>query len=276
MKIAVHLPQYGRVAGADAITRAARHAEELGFAGVWVSDHIVQPAAQDYPSPYLFDPMVTLTWAAAVTEHVDLGTSVLVVPQHNPLELANMLASLDALSGGRVSLAWASGGRRGSTRRSATGSPIEAPGWTRSCGRGGRSGRTTPRPSPASTWRSPTCGCCPSRRTASLCGWVARARVRVGGPSSSVTGTTSSASPPRKRSGRSPRCAPNGPSPSSWCRCAPVGIPRAWRTIASGPSTRATPTPASATSCARAWRTDLDDWLRSMDQLAALTGTTPL
>lgn len=102
MQIAVHLPQYGRVAGPEAITRAARHAEELGFAGVWVSDHLVAPAAQDYPSPYLFDPLVTLTWAAAVTERVDLGTSVLVVPQHNPLELANTLASLDALSGGRV------------------------------------------------------------------------------------------------------------------------------------------------------------------------------
>jgi probable F420-dependent oxidoreductase len=102
MKIASHLPQYGRVAGPEAVTRAARHAEDLGFAGVWVSDHVVHPAAQGYPSPYLFDPLVTLTWAAAITEHVDLGTSVLVVPQHNPLELANTLASLDALSGGRL------------------------------------------------------------------------------------------------------------------------------------------------------------------------------
>ncbi len=102
MKIGTHLPQYGRVAGPTAITRAARHAEELGFAGVWVSDHVVQPAAQDYPSPYLYDPIVTLTWAAAITERVDLGTSVVVVPQHNPLELANTLASLDSLSGGRV------------------------------------------------------------------------------------------------------------------------------------------------------------------------------
>jgi probable F420-dependent oxidoreductase len=102
MKIGIHLPQYGRVAGAEAISRAARHADELGFHGVWVSDHLVQPAAQDYPSPYLYDPMVTLTWAAAVTEHVDLGTSVLVAPQHSPLELANALASLDSLSGGRV------------------------------------------------------------------------------------------------------------------------------------------------------------------------------
>jgi probable F420-dependent oxidoreductase len=104
MRIGIHLPQYGRVSGPDAITKAARHADQLGFAGVWVSDHVVQPASQDYPSPYLYDPIVTLTWAAAVTQHVGLGTSVLVVPQHNPLELANTLASLDSLSGGRVTV----------------------------------------------------------------------------------------------------------------------------------------------------------------------------
>jgi len=105
MQVGVHLPQYGRVAGAEAIRRAARHAEELGFADVWVSDHIVHPAAQTYPSPHLFDPLVTLTWAAAVTERIGLGTSVLVVPTHNPLELANTLASLDSLSAGRLTVA---------------------------------------------------------------------------------------------------------------------------------------------------------------------------
>lgn len=104
LRVGVHLPQYGRVASATAVTRAARHAEELGFADVWVSDHTVHPAAQDYPSPYLYDPMVTLSWAAAVTERVGLGTSVLVVPTHEPVGLANALASLDNLSGGRVVL----------------------------------------------------------------------------------------------------------------------------------------------------------------------------
>jgi probable F420-dependent oxidoreductase len=93
------------VAGPEAITRAARHAEELGFADVWVSDHVVHPAAQSYPSPYLFDPLVALTWAAAVTDGIGLGTSVLVVPMHNPLELANSLASLDLLSAGRLTVA---------------------------------------------------------------------------------------------------------------------------------------------------------------------------
>lgn len=113
MKIAVHLPQYGRAAGPEAIAKAARAAEGLGFAGLWVSDHIVQPAAQDYPSPFLYEPLLTLAFAAAVTERIGLGTSVLVAPQRNPLETANALASLDALSGGRltvgVGVGWSSG-----------------------------------------------------------------------------------------------------------------------------------------------------------------------
>jgi probable F420-dependent oxidoreductase len=69
-----------------------------------VSDHIVHPATQDYPSPYLYDPLLSLAWAAAATERVGIGTSVLVLPHHNPVELANSLASLDALSNGRLTV----------------------------------------------------------------------------------------------------------------------------------------------------------------------------
>ena len=105
MRYGIHLPQYGRASGPDAIRDAARHAEVLGFDDVWVSDHIVQPAAQTYPSPYLYDPLLTLTWAAAATERIGLGTSVLVVPQYHPLWLATATSSLDALSGGRLVLA---------------------------------------------------------------------------------------------------------------------------------------------------------------------------
>jgi len=105
MDVGIHLPQYGRAASPEAISAAARHAEELGFADVWVSDHTVQPADQGYPSPYLFDPLLALTWAAAATSRVGLGTSVLVVPTHEPVALANRLASLDALSAGRLRLA---------------------------------------------------------------------------------------------------------------------------------------------------------------------------
>jgi probable F420-dependent oxidoreductase len=104
MTYGIHLPQYGQVASGEAVARAARHAEELGFTDVWVSDHIVHPAEQSYPSPYLLDPFATLTWAAAVTERVRVGTSVIVVPQHNPVWLANHLATVDAMSGGRLVL----------------------------------------------------------------------------------------------------------------------------------------------------------------------------
>ena len=102
MTYGIHLPQYGRVASGAAVSRAARHAEELGFHDVWVSDHIVHPAEQAYPSPFLLDPFATLSWAAAVTTRVRLGTSVIVVPQHNPVWLANHLATVDAMSGGRL------------------------------------------------------------------------------------------------------------------------------------------------------------------------------
>ena len=113
MEVGIHLPQFGRASGPEAIARAAVLAEELGFATLWVSDHIVQPAAQNYPSPYLYEPLLTLAYAAAVTERIGLGTSVLVAPQRNPLETANALASLDALSKGRltvgVGLGWSEG-----------------------------------------------------------------------------------------------------------------------------------------------------------------------
>ncbi|MDG1876255.1 MAG: TIGR03619 family F420-dependent LLM class oxidoreductase [Acidimicrobiales bacterium] len=104
MRLGIHLPQYGRAASADAITTVARRAEELGFQDVWVSDHVVVPAEQGYPSPYLYEPLLTMAWAAAATSRVRLGTSVLVVPHHHPLGMANSLASLDKLSGGRLTL----------------------------------------------------------------------------------------------------------------------------------------------------------------------------
>jgi probable F420-dependent oxidoreductase len=79
-------------------------AEELGFADLWASDHIVHPAAQEYPSPYLYDPLLALTWAAAATATIGVATSVLVLPQYHPLWLAKTTSSLDALSGGRLKL----------------------------------------------------------------------------------------------------------------------------------------------------------------------------
>jgi probable F420-dependent oxidoreductase len=100
----IHLPQYGRAAGAESIGRAAEHAESLGFADVWVSDHLAVPTGAPYPSPFLFEPLMTLSWAAARTSRVRLATGILVLPYRHPLHLAKEVASLDVLSGGRVLL----------------------------------------------------------------------------------------------------------------------------------------------------------------------------
>ncbi len=105
MRLGIHLPHIGQKAGPDAIRRAAIQAEELGFADVWVSEHIILPKDRMYPPSAVFwDPLLTLTWAAAYTGRVGLGTSVLVLPMRHPLPLAKELATLQNLSGGRLIL----------------------------------------------------------------------------------------------------------------------------------------------------------------------------
>ena len=105
MRLGIHLPHIGRKAGPDTIRRAAIQAEELGFADVWVSEHIIVPKDAAYPPSAIFwDPVLTLTWAAACTSRIGLGTSVLVLPMRHPLPLAKELATLQNLSGGRLIL----------------------------------------------------------------------------------------------------------------------------------------------------------------------------
>ena len=105
MKLGIHLPQIGRKAGPDSIRRAAVQAEDLGLDDVWVSEHIIVPKDGGYPpSPNFWDPVLTLTWAAAATRRVRLGTSVLVLPLRHPLPLAKELATLQNLSSGRLIL----------------------------------------------------------------------------------------------------------------------------------------------------------------------------
>ncbi len=105
MQLGIHLPHIGRKASPDTIRRAALQAEELGFDDVWVSEHIIVPKDNAYPpTPNFWDPVLTLTWAAAVTSRVRLGTSVLVLPLRHPLPLAKELATLQNLSGGRLIL----------------------------------------------------------------------------------------------------------------------------------------------------------------------------
>src|SRR5437763_14733543 len=89
MRLGIHLPHIGRKAGPDAIRRAAMQAEELGFADVWVSEHVILPKNAPYPpSPSFYEPILTLTFAAAVTRRVRLGTRVMVLPLHHPVPMA--------------------------------------------------------------------------------------------------------------------------------------------------------------------------------------------
>jgi probable F420-dependent oxidoreductase len=105
MRLGVHLPHIGCKAGPEAIRRAAVQAEALGFADVWASEHIIVPEGAAYPpSPIFYDPVLTLTWAAAATRRVGLGTSVLVLPMRHPVPLAKELATLQCLSEGRLIL----------------------------------------------------------------------------------------------------------------------------------------------------------------------------
>ena len=68
-----------------------------------MSEHVILPKAAPYPpSPSFYEPILTLTWAAAATRRVRLGTSVLVLPMHHPVPIAKQLATLQCLSGGRV------------------------------------------------------------------------------------------------------------------------------------------------------------------------------
>jgi probable F420-dependent oxidoreductase len=104
MQLGIHLPHAGSQASPELIKRHARQAEDLGLSDVWVSEHIIVPRKEFPRSPLFYDPILTLTWVAAVTERVRLGTSVIVLPMRHPLPLAKELSTLHNLSGGRLIL----------------------------------------------------------------------------------------------------------------------------------------------------------------------------
>ena len=106
MKFGWILPNnWGVTRAADLIDLGVR-AEALGYESVWVNHHVLNVGYVGErlgDRPY-YDALTTLTWIAARTERLRLGTSVLVLPYLNPLVLAKAIATLDVLSGGRVTL----------------------------------------------------------------------------------------------------------------------------------------------------------------------------
>jgi probable F420-dependent oxidoreductase len=100
----VILPNYGLDSSVDGIRRTAELAEELGFASVWATEHIIVGPEGVDPYGRVYDPLVTLAWIAGWTERIGLGTSIVLVPLHNPMHLAKEVATLQELSGGRFTL----------------------------------------------------------------------------------------------------------------------------------------------------------------------------
>jgi len=81
----------------EEVRRAAQRAETLGFRDLWVTENTLDHV-------FCFDPVVVLTYAAAVTTKIGLGASVVVLPVHNPIHVAHQWASLDYISNGRAIL----------------------------------------------------------------------------------------------------------------------------------------------------------------------------
>jgi probable F420-dependent oxidoreductase len=117
VRIGARVPNAGAFPAEIGIPAMARTAEAAGFESLWVSDHVVMPTsfASRYPfaadgrptwppeTPYV-DALIALALIAAVTENATLGTAALVLPLRHPIIVAKQLASLDACSGGRLTL----------------------------------------------------------------------------------------------------------------------------------------------------------------------------
>src|SRR5438128_12175503 len=112
MRIGCSLLNNQGIEDVQALVDLAVRAEERGFDSVWVHDHVFNVGHvfdRIGGKPY-YEPLTLLSFVAARTRRVRLGTSVLVLPYHNPIRLAKTAATLDVLSGGRLTLAVGVGG----------------------------------------------------------------------------------------------------------------------------------------------------------------------
>ncbi|HEV3451641.1 MAG TPA: LLM class F420-dependent oxidoreductase [Acidimicrobiia bacterium] len=115
MRVGLFLPSLSPLATPEFLIAYAEAAEQSGFASIWLGEHVV--FLDDYASSYpysadgrlglpsdvgLLELFGTLTYLAAVTDRIRLGTAVCLVPQRNPVYTAKSVATADWLSGGRV------------------------------------------------------------------------------------------------------------------------------------------------------------------------------
>jgi probable F420-dependent oxidoreductase len=117
MKFGIMFANTGTYATAEGIRALAAAAEDAGFDSLWTVEHVCVPEGYESEYPYaesgrmpgpenspIPDPLVWLTYVAAVTTTLKLATGILILPQRQPLVLAKECATLDQLSGGRLLL----------------------------------------------------------------------------------------------------------------------------------------------------------------------------
>ena len=117
MKFGLMYANAGPLGYPDNLKSLARTAEEVGIESMWVVEHVVIPVGYRSTYPYdpsgkipgpenmpLPDPLLALTYAAAVTERIKLATGILILPQRHPIYVAKEVATLDVLSNGRAIL----------------------------------------------------------------------------------------------------------------------------------------------------------------------------
>lgn len=116
VRVGLCLPQLGEHVNAGSFTQFCQRAEALGYSSLWAQEHLFFPLAPrsgyaavpglPIPPQYrsVLAPTEAMAHAAAVTSRVTVGSSILVGGYHRPVELAQRIATLDLLSGGRVVL----------------------------------------------------------------------------------------------------------------------------------------------------------------------------
>ena len=115
MDVGLFVPLGNGNATPDIVRAVGREAEDRGFESVWVPEHVVLFDEYDSSYPYspdgafpggpdsgMIEPLTALTYLAAVTDRIRLGTGICLVPQRNPVYTAKAVTDLDSLSGGRV------------------------------------------------------------------------------------------------------------------------------------------------------------------------------
>jgi probable F420-dependent oxidoreductase len=100
--VGLALPTTPELTRPPALAQLAQAAERLGYAHLWVSDHVLLPPGSHVAADHQLDPFASLAWLAAQTSRIELGASVLVLPYRGAAATAKTLATIDWLSAGRL------------------------------------------------------------------------------------------------------------------------------------------------------------------------------